>query len=423
MATTVFAKTNIVYGDDNRLEAHESPDFIQELGNSTAVMIPTSKLVPVMGYFMLPPSTLKEDMNLCPGERFENQLSAGLCSGFLVGPDLLVTAGHCVTSEFDCAKYSWVFDYKVKKETNRADVLSSRDNVYKCKRVIDAKLEVTATGKVDYALIQLDRVAAGRKPLKYRSEGKIADDAEVFVIGYPSGLPQKYAPDAQLVQNSDEHFFQANLDTFGGNSGSSVFNTVTNEVEGILVRGAKDYETVQIQVEVPNDTTKEDGPAVVQVEEVVGEPTVEQEVVPAKKYVTRTCRRVHTTAHEITDLGKYGESVSRITDIPALKYRDLLMLAAKEGDLAKIKELVEKKVDLLITDNDNNTALAYATMGGHSEVVDYIVKQTTKPAADAESVATVVDEATATEESTEQETTQSTEGNGSEGDSAVDAAN
>jgi len=33
----------------------------------------------------------------------------------------------------------------------------------------------------------------------------------------------------------------ANLDTFGGNSGSAVFNAETGEVEGILVRGENDY--------------------------------------------------------------------------------------------------------------------------------------------------------------------------------------
>lgn len=36
-------------------------------------------------------------------------------------------------------------------------------------------------------------------------------------------------------------FFVANLDSFGGNSGSAVFNVTTEEVEGILVRGEADY--------------------------------------------------------------------------------------------------------------------------------------------------------------------------------------
>ena len=36
-------------------------------------------------------------------------------------------------------------------------------------------------------------------------------------------------------------YFVANLDTYGGNSGSAVFNAKTGVIEGILVRGENDY--------------------------------------------------------------------------------------------------------------------------------------------------------------------------------------
>ena len=36
-------------------------------------------------------------------------------------------------------------------------------------------------------------------------------------------------------------YFVSNLDTYGGNSGSAVFNSATNEVVGILVRGDADF--------------------------------------------------------------------------------------------------------------------------------------------------------------------------------------
>ena len=42
-------------------------------------------------------------------------------------------------------------------------------------------------------------------------------------------------------QQSADAFFVANLDTYGGNSGSPVFNSDTHEVEGILVRGEADF--------------------------------------------------------------------------------------------------------------------------------------------------------------------------------------
>jgi len=40
---------------------------------------------------------------------------------------------------------------------------------------------------------------------------------------------------------SPRYFFKTDLDTFGGNSGSAVFNARTNLIEGILVRGDVDF--------------------------------------------------------------------------------------------------------------------------------------------------------------------------------------
>jgi hypothetical protein len=51
----------------------------------------------------------------------------------------------------------------------------------------------------------------------------------------------KVAAGAAVRDNTPSAFFVANLDTYGGNSGSPVFNSVTHEVEGILVRGEADF--------------------------------------------------------------------------------------------------------------------------------------------------------------------------------------
>ena len=327
-----MADTDIIYGDDNRLEAYESPEIIKLLGKSTAMMVESKKLVDLSSHIMMPPSSVKEDNKLCDGERFEHQLSVGKCSGFLVGQDLLVTAGHCITSEYDCTTNSWVFDYVVNEDSGRANVVVPKSSVYSCKRVVDAKFVMTQTMKLDYALIQLDRVVAGREPLKVRISRKIEDQSDIFVIGYPSGLPQKFAGDASVVENEDPFFFKANLDTYGGNSGSAVFNAGTYEVEGVLVRGAKDY--------------------------IIDE--------------VKRCRISNQVPMQAAGVASFGESATRITMIPSLKYRQDLMNAAKNGDLETVKRLEALGVDLEITDNDYNSALDYAVMGGHNKVADYI---------------------------------------------------
>ena len=283
MITNVYASTNtnkVIYGEDNRIETYEASRFEQKLAKSTAGMISSIKMIKVGTNYMLPPYTIEKEMGLCKDERFSDQPSAVVCSGFLVGPDLLVTAGHCITTQDDCNKVSWIFDYQVKEKTNKTDILIPAANVYKCGKVIEAKLETTKDGrKIDYSLVRLDRVVKGRKPLKFRTTGKVKLNQDIVVIGHPSGLPQKVAGGAKVLLNDKENYFQTNLDTFGGNSGSAVFNADTGEVEGILVRGAKDYE---------KDNVKK-------------------------------CLRVHKTAEQITNFKSYGESVSRITDIKALK--------------------------------------------------------------------------------------------------------
>lgn len=62
------------------------------------------------------------------------------------------------------------------------------------------------------------------------------------MIGHPVGLPLKVADDAVVSDPGDgQTYFEANLDTYGGNSGSAVFNARTGLIEGILVRGAQDF--------------------------------------------------------------------------------------------------------------------------------------------------------------------------------------
>jgi V8-like Glu-specific endopeptidase len=83
-------------------------------------------------------------------------------------------------------------------------------------------------------------VVTDREPLKFRKSGQVARGTELVVIGHPSGLPTKISDGAQ-VRSSNRKYFVANLDTYGGNSGSAVFDARTGEVQGILVRGEEDY--------------------------------------------------------------------------------------------------------------------------------------------------------------------------------------
>ena len=60
-------------------------------------------------------------------------------------------------------------------------------------------------------------------------------------MGFPAGMPLKYAPNATVRDASNEASFVANLDTFGGNSGSGVYDQTSKKLIGILVEGEIDY--------------------------------------------------------------------------------------------------------------------------------------------------------------------------------------
>ena len=237
LSISAFSQREIVYGEDNRVDWYESTNTMyRELAMSTAAMIDKKKISITNKTYTLDGKKLGSYINACNNVRFKEQITAASCSGFLVGEDLLVTAGHCIKNESDCNKYSWVFDYKLDSSADKADQ-GPVENVYNCKSIIERKLS-SFWGKNDYALIKLDR-KTDRKALEYNID-KVSDNAELVVIGHPTGLPQKIA-DGATVRSTSGKYFTANLDTFGGNSGSAVFNAKTGVVEGILVRGDQDY--------------------------------------------------------------------------------------------------------------------------------------------------------------------------------------
>lgn len=228
----------VIYGTDDRMDIFESSDsLMRELSRSTAAQVLSNNLVQDGELFVIKARTLQED-GICSSERFSKQLAAANCSGFLIAPDTLVTAGHCINAETDCANHSWVFDYGNATE-EKSSFTFTKDQVYSCTKIISR--EKNSDDMNDFAVLKLDRPVTGRTPLKIRTAGKAADDAVFTVIGHPTGLPTKITSGADMRDNTNPIFFRTNADTYGGNSGSAVLDSRTGIVEGILVRGDQDY--------------------------------------------------------------------------------------------------------------------------------------------------------------------------------------
>lgn len=174
--------------------------------------------------------------SLCQDEPFFSQPAGAFCTGFLVAPDLVATAGHCV-NETNVTTIRFIFGFRMIDATE-AKVRIPNADIFAGASIVGRKLTDDAS---DFCLVRLDRPAAGKRVVKLRLAGKVADQTTLYVIGHPSGLPTKVAGGANVRTNSKPAFFSANLDTYGGNSGSPVFNGQTHEVEGILVRGSTDF--------------------------------------------------------------------------------------------------------------------------------------------------------------------------------------
>lgn len=272
--------TNVsTYGKDNREEYCASNLILRDLADSVAGFFTDGSSVTLTNKpYVYGTATLMQSQDrVAPDQRFASQPAAAFCTGFLVGADLMVTAGHCV-KDHDPADAAAPRDHAAacQQNTQQGDYCENirvvfgfrKDlggvipraaparNVYKCVKVVSHSLN----SGPDYTVIRLDRQVGDRLPLAINRGNKgLSGKTPLFVIGHPSGLPLKIAGDAAVISVDTDVYvndnwgmsrkwadkgyaFLTNLDTFHGNSGSPVFNLNTLLVEGILVSGDNDYE-------------------------------------------------------------------------------------------------------------------------------------------------------------------------------------
>ncbi|MBI2071067.1 MAG: trypsin-like peptidase domain-containing protein [Elusimicrobia bacterium] len=234
---------NVIYGDDNRLDLHQVDDpELLSWADSTVALFDASRLTldAENGRVNLRTDSYADDYNLCHGEPFRDQKHGAFCSGSLVGPDLVMTAGHCVSSAGECQSTRFVFGFAIREAGALPESVAASE-VYGCAQIIGSA--VVHNG-ADWSLIRLDRPVNNHQPRTVNRSGTIKNGTQLVVIGHPAGLPTKVAGGAWVRDSSPTGYFVANLDTYGGNSGSAVFNADTGAIEGILVRGERDYEDI-----------------------------------------------------------------------------------------------------------------------------------------------------------------------------------
>ena len=232
-----------VFGQDDRKEVKDA-EGIADFVRATAVMIPKENIVgnKVFG------ETLRELLtkqfgtsNFDPNVKFLDQPTCAYCTGFLIAPDILVTAGHCFKTLEDAKKYVWVFDYtnELKHNSYIGYVEVNPNDVYEVQEILGAEFSSTINTNEDYSFLRLKRKSE-RKPYRFRTSGGVSLFNDVTMIGSPTGLPLKVVQNSYVIDTKPKEWFKNSLDGFPGNSGGPVFNN-NGFIEGIHVRGAAQY--------------------------------------------------------------------------------------------------------------------------------------------------------------------------------------
>lgn len=247
MSAVAFAEENTAQALQ---EAHERPVFVTKFGDSfsrytgvAVTLVPRSQMdfsegnkVKIFG------RVLGNDENLCDDDPYVKEVKYGFCSGCLIGPDVILTARHCIDRSLKCNSAMVVFDFKDNDVT--------KENVFECTENIPLQNNYDA----DIAIFKIDRSRSSLQNLSIRRSSKLQEGEELLMIGSPLGMYQSlslgkvsgFANNPSAIGNPGNSdpikVVKADLPSFHSNSGSCVFNKKTGELEGVLTTGAKELE-------------------------------------------------------------------------------------------------------------------------------------------------------------------------------------
>jgi len=228
----------VIYGLDNRVAIEKAPTFWQDRASNVGALIRSNKL---KGAQALVSQNNGETNSLCRDEKFYREPVISECSGFLIAPDTLVTAGHCYRGmdypyandeQAVCNDFVWSFDYTEVEFDSKRRV--NVKEVYRCKEVVKVEFDFAS----DFAVIKLERPVSGRVGLKTTD---LSTQGSLTLIGHPGGLPKKISSGGNILKEEPgSNIIYGAINSFHGSSGSPVFNEA-GEVLGLVISGKEDY--------------------------------------------------------------------------------------------------------------------------------------------------------------------------------------
>ncbi len=364
-----------VYGPDDRKEA--SRFGYAEYTHATAVAVKSSQFSGnyLSGNSLGDKLLLQYDADFVSSEvAFRDQPAFGFCSGFLIAPDLMVTAGHCIDNT-NFRTMEWVFDftndlsYKPKQT-----IYIKPENRYKVKEVVTQLLDDNTNQ--DYAVVRLDRVS-DRTPYGFRTSSTITPGEKVNMIGAPNGIPLKLVEGSNVIYSNSPKYFVTDLDAFGGNSGGPVYNNL-GRIEGILVRGpSKGYYIDQLCNCVKTSRfSEEDAKNLykgVEVQKINDLPWF----ILAKAIYENLDYAIKKNDRKRLDQWLIYSWIKDETTVK--NYENLMIVAAKNNNVDAMKVLLEKKWTLTDLDKNGYSLLRIAIDNKNTEMIDFLIKKGIDP--------------------------------------------
>jgi hypothetical protein len=235
LVASVRATQRAIYGEDGRVDWGRASAEVQALGASVAALFWRRDLLEVAGRYQVMTTPFAQVFSLAPGEAFADQPCGAFGTAWVIDEHHMVTAGHCVPRGGVEAMVC-VFGFAANRDGEVASSFDAEQVAFPSAALSSRQLDEEGDG--DWAVLRFEQALAA-PPLRVR--GSAVEVGEpVWMLGYPCGIPLKYAPGALVTRHKNDDRFLATLDAFAGNSGSPVFDA-QHQVIGMLVRGAEDW--------------------------------------------------------------------------------------------------------------------------------------------------------------------------------------
>ena len=192
------------------------------------------------GRFVLKPAKTLGELGACCDQHRRDDISVATCTAFLISPNVVATARHCVKTNSIADSVRFVFGFAKDKDGKLPPVFIAKQTIFKAYRV---RRSCTDNRNIDWAIVELDGVVRGVSPVQIGDGQPLVGD-RIYMVSSPLGVPLKLAANASVRRNSDLGFFVSDIDGFTDGSGGPVFAEANDNVEGVYLRGEVDVRKV-----------------------------------------------------------------------------------------------------------------------------------------------------------------------------------